>query len=53
MKHKSALTGDSLGVKPVKLTAKQATRLREYASRNGRKISASQYERDLHSRQER
>ena len=45
----SPLTGDELVLRPVELTAAQATQLRLRASRTGRIMSISQYERDLYA----
>jgi hypothetical protein len=43
------LMGDELILRPVELSAAQATQLRLYASRKGRKMPISQYERDRYS----
>lgn len=45
----SPLTGDALDLRPVELSAAQATELRRFASRNGRQMPISQYERDLYA----
>ena len=45
----SPLTGDELVLRPVELTAAQATQLRLRAFRNGRIMPISQYERDLYA----
>lgn len=45
----SPLTGDALDLRPVQLSAAQATELRRQASRDGRQIPVSQYERDLYA----
>jgi hypothetical protein len=45
----SPLTGDRLDLRPVELTAEQATRLRRYASRDDYAMPISQYERDLYA----
>lgn len=45
----SPLTGDELVLRPVELTAAQATQLRLRASRNGRIMPISQYEQDLYA----
>lgn len=46
---KSPLTGDELQLRPVSLSTQQATELRLYASRNGRPMPISQYERALYA----
>ncbi len=43
------LIGDELELRPVSLSAQQATELRRYASRNGRPMPIAQYERDLYA----
>lgn len=43
------LTDDELVLRPVELSAAQATQLRLYASRNGREMPISQYEGDRYS----
>lgn len=45
----SPLTGDELELRPVSLSAQQATELRRYASRNGRPMPISQHERELYA----
>jgi hypothetical protein len=45
----SPLTGDALDLRPVRLSAAQATELRRHASRNGRQVPVSQHERDLYA----
>ncbi len=45
----SALRGDELVLRPVELTAAQATQLRISASRTGRNLPISQYERNLYA----
>jgi hypothetical protein len=45
----SPLTGDDLDLRRVLLTAEQATQLRRYASRHGRVMPISQYERELYA----
>lgn len=45
----SPLTGDDLALRQVKMSAQQATSLRRYASRNGRQMPVSQYERELYA----
>lgn len=44
-----SLTGDALDVRPVPLSAEQATELRRQTATNGRQLPASQYERDLYA----
>ena len=46
---KSCLAGDELVLRPIELTAVQATRLRRRASRNGWTMPMSQYEQDLYA----
>jgi hypothetical protein len=45
----SPLTGDRLDLRPVELTAEQATRLRRCSSRDGYAMPISQYERELYA----
>jgi hypothetical protein len=45
----SPLTGDALDLRPVQLSAAEATELRRNASRHGRQVPISQYERDLYA----
>ncbi|CQD02076.1 hypothetical protein BN970_00007 [Mycolicibacterium conceptionense] len=45
----SPLTGDSLRLEPVTITAEEATQLRHYASRGAWKMPVSQLERDLYA----
>lgn len=45
----SPLTGDSLQLRPVAISAEEATRLRHYASRGTWKMPVSQLERDLYA----
>lgn len=45
----SPLTSDNLDLRPVPMTADQATQLRRYASRNGREMPVSEHERDLYA----
>ncbi|MFL0243509.1 hypothetical protein ACJH6J_29110 [Mycobacterium sp. SMC-18] len=45
----SPLTGDDPVLRPVKLTAAQATELRLRVSRDGRNPPISQYERELYA----
>jgi hypothetical protein len=45
----SPLTSDELELRPVNLSAQQATELRRHASRNGRPMPISQHERDLYA----
>ena len=47
----SSLTGDDLDLRPVPLTAEQATQLRHYASRHSRVMPISQRERDQYAAQ--
>jgi len=49
MKMKSSLTDDRLDLRPVELTAEEATQRRMYASRNGFEMPVSQYERNLYA----
>lgn len=45
----SPLTEDRLELRPVAITAEEATELRHYASRNGWEMPVSQLERDLYA----
>ena len=45
----SPLTSDNLELRPVSITAEEATQLRYYASRSGWKMPVSQLERDLYA----
>lgn len=48
----SPLSGDELELRPVSLSAEQATELRRYASRKGRPMPISRYELDLYTAKE-
>lgn len=45
----SPLTNDKMELRPVLITAEEATDLRHYASRGGWKMPVSQLERDLYA----
>jgi hypothetical protein len=45
----SPLTNDKMELRPVPITAEEATQLRHYASRGGWKMPVSQLERDLYA----
>jgi hypothetical protein len=47
----SPLTSDRLELRPVPITAEEATHLRHYASRGNWKMPVSQLERDLYAAQ--
>jgi hypothetical protein len=45
----SPLTSDKMELRPVAITAEEATQLRHYASRGSWKMPVSQLERDLYA----